>query len=360
MFPFLSFGQAGGDVIIWLDNSGSIDDADWNSMVNSVNKIINGVLTCNGNNRIAVVHYAGNVLENDVVSPTLYIESDFTSSPLVALNFTRRGGVTGTHYPQMGNDDFAHESLALIGNALDNSSSPGIIGSQSTLNHDPNRSLVIFFFTDAYRSSALSLGVSSSSIVSATNMQVGSSLAFDNYTQFKVNRNASFIITLVPNDSEAVPACAAIASAGGSYNGVIESFSADPDGAGSLPRQLTVSNFFDLSTQVVSNLVSSICSEIPGSFVGTQTIVIPNVLVLSSQDGNNTFFVKSLGVRNFNCQILNRWGNVLYEYVDPNGSWNGITNEGLTAEEGVYFYKIEVDWEGGKSETFHGFITLVK
>jgi hypothetical protein len=328
-------------------------------MKNSVSEIIEGVLGCNENNRISVVHYAANVDINNVVSPTLFIESDFTSNTSVALNFERRGGVTGPYSTQMGYDDFAHESLGLIANALDNVSSTGIVSSQTTLSHDPSKELIIFLFTDAFRSSQMSSGFMFSSIVSVSNFQMGSPLAFQNYTDFKSTRGAKFIITLIPDDSDAIPACAAIASKGGNYTGTIENFPTDVDGPGSLPRKLLVTNFFSLSSQDLSNLIQNICSEIPNSFVGNQFIEIPNVVSLSSEEGNSFFFVKHSGIETFECQILNRWGNLIYRYNDPNGSWNGKTDAGVTVDDGVYFYKINVTWQGGKSEQFQGFITLV-
>ncbi len=360
IFLFSSFivsSQSGGDVIFWLDNSGSIDDNEWIDMKNSVTQLIEGVLGCNENNRIAVVHYAANVDNN--ISPTLFIESDFTSNQSVALNFDRRGGVSGPYSALMGYDDFAHESLELIGNALDNTASSGIISSQTTLSHDSTKELIIFLFTDAFRSSQMSSGFNFSSIVSVSNFQIGSPLAFQNYTDFKSNRGAKFIITLIPDDSNAISACAAVASPGGNYTGAIESFPTDVDGPGSLPRKLLVTNFFSVSSEDLSNLIQSICSEIPNSYVGNQYIEIPNIVSLSSEEGNNSFFVKHSGIETFECQILNRWGNVIYHYNDPNGSWIGKTDAGVTVDDGVYYYKINVTWQGGKSEQFHGFITLV-
>lgn len=358
-FIFNASSQSGGDVIFWLDNSGSIDDNEWIDMKNSVSQIIEGVLGCNENNKVSVVHYAANVDENNVVSPTLFIESDFTSNSSVALNFDRRGGVSGPYSSQMGYDDFAHESLELIANALDNVSSTGIISSQTILSHDPSKELIIFLFTDAFRSSQLTSTFNFSSIVSVSNFQIGSPLAFQNYTDFKSTRGAKFIITLIPDDPDAIPACAAVASSGGNYNGIIENFPTDVDGPGSLPRKLLVTSYFSVSSQDLSTLIQSICSEIPNSFNGNQFIDIPNIVSLSSNEGNNSFFVNHNGIETFECQILNRWGNMIYHYNDPDGAWNGKTETGVTLDDGVYFYKINVTWQGGKSEQFQGFITLV-
>jgi subtilisin-like proprotein convertase family protein len=87
-------------------------------------------------------------------------------------------------------------------------------------------------------------------------------------------------------------------------------------------------------------------------------ITAPNVVVLSSQAGNNTFFVNYSGLEAFYCVITNRWGNKIYEYTDPAGGWDGSTMGGNIVEEGVYFYKIEATLQGGEDVKLHGFVHL--
>ncbi len=87
-------------------------------------------------------------------------------------------------------------------------------------------------------------------------------------------------------------------------------------------------------------------------------ITAPNIVVLSSQAGNNTFFVNYSGLEAFNCAIINRWGNKIYEYTDPAGGWDGKTQGGTLVEEGVYFYKINATLQGGEDIQLHGFVHL--
>jgi hypothetical protein len=87
-------------------------------------------------------------------------------------------------------------------------------------------------------------------------------------------------------------------------------------------------------------------------------ITAPNIVVLSSQAGNNTFFVNYSGLESFNCVITNRWGNLIYEYSDPSGFWDGNTQGGTLVEEGVYFYKIKAKFLGGEDVKLHGFVHL--
>lgn len=87
-------------------------------------------------------------------------------------------------------------------------------------------------------------------------------------------------------------------------------------------------------------------------------IAAPNIISLSSTAGNQTWFVESEGIATFNCVIVNRWGNLIYEFNDPYGAWDG-TFKGEPVEEGTYFYLIQATIEGGDELNKHGFIQVV-
>ena len=57
--------------------------------------------------------------------------------------------------------------------------------------------------------------------------------------------------------------------------------------------------------------------------------------------------------------ILNRWGNLIYEYYDPAGTWDGKTQGGTLVEEGTYFYIIKAQFYGGEEITKQGFVQVV-
>jgi len=87
-------------------------------------------------------------------------------------------------------------------------------------------------------------------------------------------------------------------------------------------------------------------------------ITAPNIIVMSSLAGNNIFYVNSEGIVSFDCVIINRWGNVIYEYTDAAGGWDGKTADGNKVEEGTYFYRIKAIIEGGEELIKHGFVVL--
>ena len=85
-------------------------------------------------------------------------------------------------------------------------------------------------------------------------------------------------------------------------------------------------------------------------------IEVPNIIVLSSVNGNEHFTIDYNGISEFECFILNRWGNVIYTYTDPAGWWDGKTQDGKLVEEGTYFYKINATFDGGIEIQKHGFV----
>jgi subtilisin-like proprotein convertase family protein len=88
-------------------------------------------------------------------------------------------------------------------------------------------------------------------------------------------------------------------------------------------------------------------------------IEVPNIINLSSTVGNNLFFVQYNGIAEFNCMIFNRWGNLIYEYNDPAGTWDGKTADGKPVVEGTYFYKIVGRFDGLEEDFVkHGFVVV--
>ncbi|MCH2231724.1 MAG: gliding motility-associated C-terminal domain-containing protein [Crocinitomicaceae bacterium] len=90
------------------------------------------------------------------------------------------------------------------------------------------------------------------------------------------------------------------------------------------------------------------------------TIEIPNVISLSSTVGNDIWFISYEGIETYNCIILNRWGNVLFESDDPNEAWEGTSKSGKPVTDGVYFYLIKGTTVNGGEIDKHGPITVLE
>lgn len=90
----------------------------------------------------------------------------------------------------------------------------------------------------------------------------------------------------------------------------------------------------------------------------------PNVFSPNG-DNENPFFnlINVAGIEKvatFELIILNRWGNVLKVFEDPFFTWDGKTNDGSDATEGVYFYKLYMTSAFDDVFENHGFFHLIR
>ena len=247
------YAQSGSDVIICLDNSASISNQEFADMTTSTKALITAILKCNPNNRVAVVHYGTNYFSGysssqfPISEPRIFIESDFTNNSTTALSFSRKL-YFGDHF---------HEAVGMMGHALDNISDVNIVSPQKVLQRNPARSLIMFLFTDAGRDGG---GLSGGSyLVNFYSSAPSSNGAFHDFTAFKNNRGAKFVLVHVMNDITSIKAAASIASMGGAYNGPIETYPADPDN-NQLPRFYLNKNNFLLTNAEISSVSGNICA----------------------------------------------------------------------------------------------------
>ena len=90
------------------------------------------------------------------------------------------------------------------------------------------------------------------------------------------------------------------------------------------------------------------------------TVEAPNVFTPGGDNVNDQFFLTTTNSTSIELTILNRWGNTLYESTGINPAWNGKTQNGSEANEGVYFYKYKVNGYNGQFLEGHGFLHLVR
>jgi gliding motility-associated-like protein len=86
----------------------------------------------------------------------------------------------------------------------------------------------------------------------------------------------------------------------------------------------------------------------------------PNFFTPRSTPGeNDEFRVAYRSLVKFKGTIINRWGNVLFEWTDPSKGWNG-TFKGKAVSPGVYFYLIEAKGSDGIVYKKKGDINLLE
>lgn len=134
------------------------------------------------------------------------------------------------------------------------------------------------------------------------------------------------------------------------------SFNGQPSGTLEYPFQ-------EEGTVAVTITDSEGCSGSSGievnSLGGSDQLVFPNVLTPNKDEINDSWFVEGECIENFECAILDRWGNEIVTLTDIEQSWDG-TSASKKCSDGVYFYKAEVIFTSGERSSYHGFISLIR
>src|SRR5574343_494460 len=92
----------------------------------------------------------------------------------------------------------------------------------------------------------------------------------------------------------------------------------------------------------------------------TPIVEAPNVFTPNSDNANDLFYLTTQNATSIELTILNRWGNVMYSKEGINPAWDGKSEGGALADEGVYFYKYIVKGYNDQVVEGHGFLHLVR
>lgn len=85
--------------------------------------------------------------------------------------------------------------------------------------------------------------------------------------------------------------------------------------------------------------------------VSPSNLEVPNVFSPNEDGINDLFIVSHNSLKQFHGLILNRAGQKVFEWTDPDKGWNGKHTSGNDATPGAYFYIIKgVGWDGKKYE----------
>lgn len=97
------------------------------------------------------------------------------------------------------------------------------------------------------------------------------------------------------------------------------------------------------------------CVEIGESFYS-----IPNVFTPGSDGSNDAFIITNTGMKELHCEIYDRWGRLVYEWDGTTGYWDGKTNNGNEAVDGVYYYTAHLVDFADKQIDESGFVQLIR
>ena len=119
----------------------------------------------------------------------------------------------------------------------------------------------------------------------------------------------------------------------------------------SLPSKYRVTAYKLGDTAVISQ--SNIVEVMPPA-----NLYVPNAFTPNGDGTNDTFGAKGDGIIEFNIQIFNRWGELVFESNDITKQWDGIY-KGEKAETGVYAYSITATGEKTNQISKSGSVTLI-
>jgi len=91
----------------------------------------------------------------------------------------------------------------------------------------------------------------------------------------------------------------------------------------------------------------------------------PNVFTPNGDGSNDLFLPTTVGVKEVKVNIWDRWGVQIYEWVAADASvnttgWNGKTQNGKDATDGVYYWIATVTDFQGQSQEVKGFVHLIR
>ncbi|MFT5859569.1 MAG: gliding motility-associated-like protein [Flavobacteriaceae bacterium] len=90
------------------------------------------------------------------------------------------------------------------------------------------------------------------------------------------------------------------------------------------------------------------------------TIEFPNVFTPNGDNTNDVFGPLTGASQIEKYYILNRWGNVIFE-SDSNLIWDGKNSSGVSAKDGVYFYKvIPKEFDSENKSQYNGYFNLMR
>ncbi len=89
-------------------------------------------------------------------------------------------------------------------------------------------------------------------------------------------------------------------------------------------------------------------------------IIIPNVFTPNADGTNDLFIIKGGGIKNYNIEIITRWGETVFKGSDQTAGWDGTTVAGVQCSEGTYYYILSVNYMTPEIKEYKGFFTLLR
>ncbi len=96
------------------------------------------------------------------------------------------------------------------------------------------------------------------------------------------------------------------------------------------------------------------------SKIYTPVVTMPNIFTPNGDGVNDSYFPIMRYIKESNCLIFDRWGNLVFELRGINETWNGDNNKGRPSDPGTYFYIMTGKDIYDKDYTYKGFFQLMR
>jgi len=105
--------------------------------------------------------------------------------------------------------------------------------------------------------------------------------------------------------------------------------------------------------------VVTIMVELPCSNFTVPNVFTPNYAGSTGQD-NKLYIKTTSGINAWSLLVYDRWGKEIFKSTSPTDYWDGTTEAGSQAPDGVYYYIIDASCEQGNTYKKDGFIQLIR
>jgi gliding motility-associated-like protein len=106
--------------------------------------------------------------------------------------------------------------------------------------------------------------------------------------------------------------------------------------------------------------ISGVNCPIPSVIPEEPSIMLPNVFSPNGDGQNDVFYFPNEGATDIHCEVYNRWGNLVYQWQDLDGSWKGNTLNNKACPEGTYYFIVSYKMYDTDWERTTGYVTLLR
>lgn len=105
------------------------------------------------------------------------------------------------------------------------------------------------------------------------------------------------------------------------------------------------------------------CEETASKLLEVRKITnvhLPNAFSPNQDGVNDTYRIGHYNISQFNIQIFNRWGQLVFQSENPDFEWNGTSLKGDAVQEGVYVYVLKAKDFDGNSINESRTVTVIR